>query len=292
MNHPGEIAYLTRIARPTVAVVTNAQRAHLAGMGTLETIATEKGSVFMGLSKPGVAVINVDDDWADLWRAQAANRDVMTFSFEQPADVSGSFQGHGLENQLSISAKGETVLVALALPGAHNARNALGAATAALAAGVALSAVRDGLLAFRGIKGRLQRRSGLNGATLLDDTYNANPDSVRAGIDVLAATVGKKILVLGDMGEIGEMTGQFHDEIGGYAKSQGVDMLLAFGESSALAAHNFGAGGQHFKKIENLIEVLSNELTTETTVLIKGSRFMRMERVADAVSAPVTEGRK
>ena len=292
MNHPGEIAYLTRIARPTVAVVTNAQRAHLAGMGTLETIATEKGSVFMGLSKPGVAVINVDDDWADLWRAQAANREVMTFSFEQPADVSGSFQGHGLENQLSISAKGETVLVALALPGAHNARNALGAATAALAAGVALSAVRDGLLAFRGIKGRLQRRSGLNGATLLDDTYNANPDSVRAGIDALAATVGKKILVLGDMGEIGEMTGQFHDEIGGYAKSQGVDMLLAFGESSALAAHNFGAGGQHFKKIENLIEVLSNELTTETTVLIKGSRFMRMERVADAVSAPVTEGSK
>ena len=292
MNHPGEIAYLTRIARPTVAVVTNAQRAHLAGMGTLETIATEKGSVFMGLSKPGVAVINVDDVWADLWRAQAANRDVMTFSFEQPADVIGSFQGHGLENLLSISAKGDMVQVALALPGAHNARNALGAATAALAAGVALSAVRDGLLAFRGIKGRLQRRSGLNGATLLDDTYNANPDSVRAGIDVLAATVGKKILVLGDMGEIGDMTGQFHDEIGGYAKSQGVDLLLAFGESSALAAHNFGAGGQHFKKLESLIEVLSNELTAEATVLIKGSRFMRMERVADAVSAPVTEGGK
>ena len=187
------------------------------------------------------------------------------------------------------------VQVALALPGAHNARNALGAATAALAAGVALSAVRDGLLAFRGIKGRLQRRSGLNGATLLDDTYNANPDSVRAGIDVLAATVGKKILVLGDMGEIGDMTGQFHDEIGGYAKSQGIDLLFAFGESSALAAHNFGVGGQHFKKIESLIEALSNELTAESTVLIKGSRFMRMERVADAVSTlstPVTEGSK
>jgi len=292
MNHPGEIACLTRIARPTVAVVTNAQRAHLAGMGTLETIATEKGSVFMGLSKPGVAVINVDDVWADLWRAQAANRDVMTFSFEQPADVIGAFQGHGLENLLTISAKGDIVQVALALPGAHNARNALGAATAALAAGVALSAVRDGLLAFRGIKGRLQRRSGLNGATLLDDTYNANPDSVRAGIDVLAATVGKKILVLGDMGEIGDMTGQFHDEIGGYAKSQGIDLLFAFGESSALAAHNFGVGGQHFKKIESLIEALSNELTAESTVLIKGSRFMRMERVADAVSAPSLEGGK
>ncbi len=165
----------------------------------------------------------------------------------------------------------------------------LGAATAALAAGVPLSAVRDGLNAFRGIKGRLQRRPGLNGAILLDDTYNANPDSVRAGIDVLAATVGKKILVLGDMGEIGDMTGQFHDEVGGYAKSQGIDRLLALGESSVLAAHNFGVGGQHFKKIEELIDVLSQELTSETTALIKGSRFMRMERVANAVSDALAE---
>lgn len=126
----------------------------------------------------------------------------------------------------------------------------------------------------------------MNGSLLLDDTYNANPDSVRAGIDVLAATVGRKILVLGDMGEIGEMTGQFHDEIGGYAKSQGIDQLFAFGESAALAALNFGAGGQHFKKIETLIEALVGELNPETTVLVKGSRFMRMERVANAVAEP------
>jgi len=292
MNHPGEIAYLTRIARPTVAIVTNAQRAHLAGMGTLETIATEKGSVFMGLAKSGVAVINADDVWTELWLSQAANRDVMTYSFERPADVTGRFQTHGLDNRLTITAQGETIDVSLALPGAHNARNALGAATVALAAGLPMSSVRDGLLAFRGIKGRLQRRPGLNGAVVLDDTYNANPDSVRAGIDVLAATVGKKILVLGDMGEIGDMTGQFHDEIGGYAKSQGVDRLLAFGESSALAAHNFGVGGQHFKKIETLIEALATELTAETTVLVKGSRFMRMERVADAVCATRAEGKQ
>ena len=292
MNHPGEIAHLTRIARPTVAIVTNAQRAHLAGMGTLETIATEKGSVFMGLAKSGVAVINADDAWTELWLSQAANRDVMTYSFERPADVTGRFQTHGLDNRLTITAQGETIDVSLALPGAHNARNALGAATVALAAGLSLSSVRDGLLAFRGIKGRLQRRPGLNGAVVLDDTYNANPDSVRAGIDVLAATVGKKILVLGDMGEIGDMTGQFHDEIGGYAKSQGVDRLLAFGESSALAAHNFGVGGQHFKKIETLIEALATELTAETTVLVKGSRFMRMERVADAVCATQAEGKQ
>ena len=285
MNHPGEIAYLTAIARPTVALVTNAQRAHLAGMGTIDAIAAEKGSVYHGLAEGGVAVINIDDRWADLWREQSSGRRVLSFAFERPADVGGRFQTRGLENHLAVSAQGEQIEVSLALPGAHNARNALGAVTAALAADVPLSAVREGLLAFRGVKGRLQRVDGLQGATLLDDTYNANPDSVRAGIDVLAATVGKKILVLGDMGEIGEMTGQFRDEVGGYAKSQGIDRLLAVGESSALAVHNFGGGGQHFKKFDDLIEALIAELTPETTVLIKGSRYMRMERVVAAVTA-------
>jgi UDP-N-acetylmuramoyl-tripeptide--D-alanyl-D-alanine ligase len=291
MNHPGEIAILTRIARPTVAVVTNAQRAHLAGMGTLASIATEKGSVFIGLAARGVAVFNLDDPWADLWRAQSANRRVLNFSFERAAEVSGSYQAHGLDNHLTITAQGEQIEVALTLPGAHNARNAVAAATAAIAAGVALSAVRQGLAAFSGIKGRLQRRPGLNGAVLLDDTYNANPDSVRAGIDVLAATIGRKILVLGDMGEIGDMSGQFHDEVGGYAKSQGVDLLFALGDSSVLAAHNFGAGGRHFTQINDLIDALSGELRPDTTVLVKGSRFMRMERVADALSiAPAPSG--
>ncbi len=283
MNHPGEIAYLARIARPSVALVTNAQRAHLEGMGTIEMIATEKGSVFVELDPQGVAVFLADDQWAALWRKQCADRRIMNYSFEHPADVTGRYLTHGLENQLEISVGGEQIEVSLALPGAHNARNALGAATVAVAAGIPLLAVRDGLNTFEGIKGRLQRRPGLNGAVLLDDTYNANPDSVRAGIDVLAATVGKKVLVLGDMGEIGDMTGQFHDEVGGYAKSQGIDLLLALGESSALAVHNFGSGGQHFKKVESLIDALSSELTPETTVLIKGSRFMRMERVSDAV---------
>jgi UDP-N-acetylmuramoyl-tripeptide--D-alanyl-D-alanine ligase len=285
MNHPGEIAYLTRIARPTVALVTNAQRAHLAGMGSLEAIATEKGSIYEGLNESGVAVLNADDQWADVWREQSARHRTMTFGLEKSAEVSGRCQMHGLENHLTLSVGGEQIEVALALPGLHNARNALAAATAALAAGVSLNVIRDGLAAFGGVKGRLQRRAGLNGATLLDDTYNANPDSVRAAIDVLAATIGKKLLVLGDMGEIGEMTGQFHDEIGGYAKSQGIDRLFALGESSALAAHNFGAGGQHFKKLDDLIQAVSAELTAESTVLVKGSRFMRMERVADAISA-------
>ncbi len=288
MNHPGEIAYLARIGRPTVALVTNAQRAHLEGMGTLDMIAAEKGSIFSGLDADGVAVFNALDQWAPLWRQQSAHCRRQCFALDAPAnveiDVIGQCQTHGLENRVVIVANGESIEVTLALPGTHNARNALGAAAAALAAGVSMESVRDGLVAFRGIKGRLQRRSGVHGATVLDDTYNANPDSVRAGIDVLAATVGKKILVLGDMGEIGEMTGQFHDEVGGYAKSQGVDRLLAFGESSVLAAHNFGAGGEHFRKIEDLIATLVAEMDAESIVLVKGSRFMRMERVVDAIT--------
>ncbi len=285
MNHPGEIGYLAAIAKPTVALVTNAQRAHLAGMGSLEAIATEKGSIYAGLGADGIAVINADDEWTDLWRAQNAGRRIVSFGFAASADVRGECQLHGLENRLTLFADGQRIDVALALPGLHNARNALAAAAAALAAGLPLSTVQAGLAAFRGVKGRLQLRAGPNGSTLLDDTYNANPDSMRAGIDVLAATVGRKILVLGDMGEIGEMTGQFHDEIGGYAKSQGVDRLFAFGESSLLAARNFGAGGTHYKKLEDLIEAVLPELTPDSTVLVKGSRFMRMERVADAIEA-------
>ena len=285
MNHPGEIAYLAQIARPTVALVTNAQRAHLEGMGTLATIATEKGSIFSGLADDGVAVFNADDPWADLWRSQSAHCRRLCFSLDGQADVSGTCRTHGLENHATLVVGSERIDVDLALPGRHNVRNALGAATAALAAGISLAAIKQGLTNFRGIKGRLQRRAGAHGAQLLDDTYNANPDSVRAGIDVLAATVGRKILVLGDMGEIGAMTGQFHDEVGGYAKSQGIDRLLAFGESSALAARNFGAGGEHFRQIEELVSALLAELTPDTVVLIKGSRFMRMERVIDAIAA-------
>jgi UDP-N-acetylmuramoyl-tripeptide--D-alanyl-D-alanine ligase len=174
----------------------------------------------------------------------------------------------------------------LALPGLHNARNALAAATASLAAGVPLAAVEAGLVNFRGLKGRLQRRDALHGAVLLDDTYNANPDSVRAGIDVLAATIGRKILVLGDMGEIGEMSAQFHDEIGGYAKSQGIDRLLSLGEASALAAHNFAAGGDHYRHIDQLIDDLTGELTSRPPFSSRDRVSCAWRRVADAISVP------
>ena len=287
MNHPGEIAYLTQLARPTVALVNNAQRAHLQGMGDLAEIAREKGSIFTGLAAAGVAVFNADDAQSAVWQAQvdAAGQRPLRFAVNQPAEVRGTLTQQGLDFLLALQTPAGEAQLVLPVPGRHNAVNALAATAACLAAGIALPQVVAGLQSFRGVKGRLQRRQGQQGAQILDDTYNANPDSVRAGIDVLASTIGKKILVLGDMGEIGEGSHQCHDEIGGYAKSQGVDRLYALGEASAQAVRNFGEGGRHFCNIDKLIAAVQKELAADTTVLVKGSRFMRMERVADALVA-------
>lgn len=285
MNHPGEIAYLTRLAQPTAALVNNAQRAHLEGLGGVAEVARAKGEIFEGLREGGMALINADDPFSALWRDLNGGRLMTSFGLDQPSDVQGRVTLKALGSTLAITAPQGAVEVALHVPGQHNARNALAAATAALAAGVSLDAVSQGLAAFGGVKGRLQVRPAKAGALLIDDTYNANPDSVRAAIDVLAATPGKKMLVLGDMGEIGGQAGQFHDEIGGYAKSQGVDQIFTLGELSELAARNFGAGGQSFESVEALLKALAPQLDGDTVVLVKGSRFMRMERVADALVA-------
>ena len=292
MNHPGEIGYLAPIGAPTVALVTNAQRAHLEGMGDLDEVAREKGAIFSGLSADGVAVVNADDAYAGLWRSMAAGHPVRTFAIDHAADVSGKVRQHGLEIAIELSAPEGNAALTLSIPGRHNARNAVAAAAACLAAGIPMTAVVAGLEAFSGVKGRLQRRTGKQGAEILDDTYNANPDSVRAGIDVLAATIGRKLLVLGDMGEIGEASGQYHDEIGGYAKSQGIDRLFALGDQAQLAVRNFGEGAKHYCNVDKLIAAVDKELGPETTVLVKGSRFMKMERVADALAAPVAPEEK
>ena len=285
MNHPGEIAYLTEIARPTVALVNNAQRAHLEGMGGLSEVAEEKGAIYAGLMDGGVAVVNADDAFCNYWRDLNAGRPVVSFGLDKPADVGATCECRGLSCFIRLQASVGEIEVMQRLPGRHNVRNALAAAAATLAAGVSAEAVRQGLTGFAGVKGRLQQKPALNGAILIDDSYNANPDSVRAAIDVLTASPGKTILVLGDMGEIGERAGQLHDEIGGYAKSQGVDRLYALGEFSEAAVGNFGAGGQHFHKVDDLIAALAPELGPDTVVLVKGSRFMRMERVATAITA-------
>ena len=283
MNHPGEIAYLTRLARPTVALVNNAQRAHLEGLGTVTEVARAKGEIFAGLDAAGVAVINADDPHAPLWRELCAGRTISAFGLTASAEVRGRWLPRGFAGRLELDTAAGSATVELAVPGEHNARNAVAAAAACLAAGVPLAVIAAALAGYAGVKGRLQRRAGVNGATVIDDTYNANPDSMRAAIDVLAGVPGRRILVMGDMGEVGAAAAQFHDEIGGHAKSRGIERLFALGSLTADAAHNFGEGARHFESIEALIAALKPELGSDTTVLVKGSRFMRMERVVAAI---------
>lgn len=285
MNHPGEIGYLTRLARPTAALVNNAQRAHLLGLGNLAEVAREKGTIYDGLGEDGVAVVNADDAHAAYWRTLNAGRRIVTFGIDAAAEVQGRCTLHGLGSRLEIDTPQGKIDISLQVPGLHNARNAVGAAALCLAAGATPEAIAAGLAAYAGTGGRLQRRPGPKGSTVLDDSYNANPDSMRAGIDVLASTPGRKVLVLGDMGEVGDASAQVHDEIGGYAKSKGVDLLYALGDMSAVAVGNFGDGGQHFADPEALVQALLGYLDTDTVVLVKGSRFMRMERVADRLAA-------
>jgi len=283
MNHVGEIDYLTRLTLPSVAVVNNAQRAHLEGLGSVQEVALAKGEIFVGLPADGVAVFNADDAQVNVWRELSRDRRQVSFGIHHIADVRGRFIVHGLGGELRLATPWGEIEVTLAVPGCHNARNACAAAAATLAAGAQPAAVKQGLEMFAGVKGRLQRRAGQKGALVVDDSYNANPDSMRVAIDVLASVPGKCIFVMGDMGEAGDAAGQFHDEIGGYAKSHGIDRLFCLGEMSVAAAANFGEGGQHFQRVADLVKALLPELDPQTTVLVKGSRFMKMERVVDAI---------
>jgi UDP-N-acetylmuramoyl-tripeptide--D-alanyl-D-alanine ligase len=284
MNHPGEITYLTHIAKPTIALVNNAQRAHLEGLGSLESVARAKGEIFAGLGDGGTAVINADDPHAQVWIDLNQVRPMIRFGLDHEADmVASAHDGLG-EELMQVRVDRETVDLKLPLAGRHNARNALAALAATRAAGVPLATAVAALTRFSGVKGRLQRQRGLHGALLIDDTYNANPDSMRAAIDVLVTEPGRRVFVMGDMGEVGETAGQVHSEIGGYAKSMGVDRLLCLGEHSTAAVHNFGAGAEHFTRIDDLVRAVKKELDAHMTVLVKGSRFMRMERVVDAIA--------
>ena len=287
MNRPGEIGYLTQLARPTVALVNNAQRAHLQGMGSVNEVAREKGAIYDGLAADGMAVINADDAFASYWKAINAGRRTLTFGLSAGADVTAQCTINGFGSDVALTSPQGDTNFRLQVPGQHNVRNALAAAAACLAAGISLAAVAEGLGGYTGTAGRLHLRKGAGDAVLIDDSYNANPDSMRAGIAVLAATPGRKILVIGDMGEIGEQSFQYHDEIGGYAKSEGVDFLFGLGEMSEVAARNFGEGGYHFTRLDDLVAAVKAELNENTVVLVKGSRFMKMERVVDALAEKV-----
>ena len=279
MNHSGEIDYLTRIAEPNVALINNASRAHLEGLGTEEAVARAKGEIFSGLQHHGTAVINADDKHVALWRALAGAHPLLEFGLDPQADVRGSWHPRGDGLRLDVTAPQGIFTADLQVPGAHNARNALAATAAAIALNISLETIAVGLQKFSGVAGRLQRKPALNGAVLMDDTYNANPASVRAAIDVLAQSGGKRVLVLGDMGELGEQARKFHAEIGRDARNAGIERLYALGALSEAAVSEFGDGARHFERIEDLQGTLEKELDANTTVLVKGSRFMKMERV-------------
>jgi UDP-N-acetylmuramoyl-tripeptide--D-alanyl-D-alanine ligase len=279
MNHLGEIDYLTQIAAPDVALINNASGAHLAGLGSVEAVAQAKGEIFNGLQHHGTAVINADDIHAALWRALAGAHPLLEFGLDPQADVRGTWQPRGYGSRLEVTTPQGIFTADLQVPGEHNARNALAATAAAIALNISLETIARGLEIFGGVAGRMQRKSALHGASLIDDTYNANPASMRAAISVLAQAAGKHILVLGDMGELGGDAPKFHAEIGGEARRAGIEKLYALGSLSEEAVREFGSGAQHFDRIEDLQDALEKELDANTTVLVKGSRFMKMERV-------------
>ncbi|MBI3479500.1 MAG: UDP-N-acetylmuramoyl-tripeptide--D-alanyl-D-alanine ligase [Nitrosomonadales bacterium] len=285
MNHPGEIHYLTQLATPDVALINNASGAHLEGLGSVEGVAQAKGEIFSGLKHHGTAVINADDAHAPLWRALAGAHPLLEFGLNPEADVSGVWQPHGYGLRLEVSAPQGKFMADLQVPGEHNARNALAATAAASVLNIPLETIVAGLEKFSGVAGRLQYKAAINGAVLIDDTYNANPASMRAAISVLAQAGGKRILVLGDMGELGNDAAIFHAEIGGEAKRAGIEKLYALGELSSNAVREFGGGAQHFGCIEDLQALLEKELDENTAVLVKGSRFMKMERLVYGLEA-------
>ena len=279
MNHPGEIAAITAIAQPTVGLVNNAQREHQEFMESVEAVARENGGVIQGLPADGVAVFPSDDPYTSLWRTYAGQRKVLTFGLSQDADVTCAFQVNDFGSDLSITAGGKQFQVKLSAAGVHNVRNALAATACALAIGVSEDAVIRGLEAFAPVNGRLQRKKAKSGALVIDDTYNANPDSVRAAIDVLSHAAAPRVLVLGDMGEVGDEGPQFHVEIGNYARDSGIEHLLTLGALATHASGAFGKGAAHFDDIDSIIKATEGLVTAGTTALVKGSRFMKMERV-------------
>ena len=287
MNHPGEIARLAAIAQPTVAVVNNAQREHMEFMASVEAVARENGSVITALPADGVVVLPAADDYTPLWRQLAGSRTVWTFAIggdptlatvraDEPTWADGAWQVRATTPQGPLAC-------ALRIAGRHNVLNALAATACALAAGVPLAFVAAGLAAFEPVKGRSRALALAGGATLVDDSYNANPDSVAAAIAVLAALPGPRLLVLGDMGEVGDAGPAFHAEAGAQARAAGIEHLLTLGAQSVGTAAAFGTGARHFDDVQALIAAALALRPGMASLLVKGSRFMRMERVVDAL---------
>jgi UDP-N-acetylmuramoyl-tripeptide--D-alanyl-D-alanine ligase len=288
-NRIGDVAELVRLARPTVGLITNAGAEHLEGFGDLDGVARGEGEMVAGLSPDATAILNADDAYAGYWRKMANAARIVTFGVHAPADftarnpVQAIEQGEFATRFTLLCPLGERAIL-LKAGGSHNIVNALGAASAASAAGASLDDIAAGLADFRAVSGRLQLKTGLRGSWIIDDSYNANPSSVRAGLEVLRALSGHTWLVLADMAELGEHTSDSHAHMGSYARVCGVKRLFAFGSQSTRAVETFGSGAEWFPDADSLIRRLQAELSPGITVLIKGSRVNRLERVVQALT--------
>ncbi|AGA91799.1 UDP-N-acetylmuramoyl-tripeptide--D-alanyl-D-alanine ligase [Thioflavicoccus mobilis 8321] len=289
-NHAGEIAYLTAIARPAAALITGAGRAHLEGFGSLEGVARAKGEIIAGLPAQGTLVAPSESPFLALWRELADGRRVLTFGLDGAADVAADpsqvrtrWDDGGFRTEFEVRHGELRLPIVLPLAGQHNVRNALAAAALTLAAGAPPGAIAAGLARIAPVPGRLAPFSGLAGSRLIDDSYNANPDSVAAAIAVLTALSGRRHLALGDLGELGPEAARLHEEIGQVARAAGVECLHAVGELSAHAVATFGPGGLHYSDQGALIAALRGALGAGDVVLVKGSRAAGMERVVAAL---------
>ncbi len=289
MNHPGEIDYLAKLVKPSVALINNAQREHLEFMVTVDAVADENGAVLASLAANGTAVFPADSPYADRWRTLAGAQRVMTFALTGSADVTGTARWQGNQWQVFATTPAGAVVFSLHIAGRHNVKNALAATACALAAGAPLAAVAAGLGAFVPVKGRsraLSVRVHGRDITVVDDTYNANPDSMQAAIEVLAELVAPRLLVMGDMGEVGDQAPRLHQEAGALARTHSIEMLLTVGEQSAHAQMAFtgqNSAAGHFDDMTALLAAVDAALPGVNSVLVKGSRFMKMERVVQAI---------
>lgn len=286
-NHLGEIAYLSQMVNPDVALITNIEPAHLQGFGSMAGIARAKAEIFSGLSVEGTAVINADDSFSNKWQQQLASYRVVRFGLSKKSDFSATHiqvDAQGKATFLLHASRGEECRVGLTLPGQHHVMNALAAAAAASQLGAELADIKSGLEKTQPVPGRVNVIKTKTGATIIDDSYNANPSSVAAGLKLLAHYPGRRILVMGDMGELGENADRYHREVGQLAKELNVEEVYTCGALSALTAEAFGVKAKHYANQEELIVALKLKLQSKVTVLIKGSRSARMDKVAAALT--------
>jgi UDP-N-acetylmuramoyl-tripeptide--D-alanyl-D-alanine ligase len=285
MNHFGEIAYLTQMVMPQVAIVNNAATAHLQGVNDLAGVAKAKGEIFQGLSATGTAILNADDTFCGYWQGLIEGKKYLSFGIQNSADISAIIHEskHPFKQQITIITPKGNIEVLLPLLGQHNVMNALAATATCLALNISLEAIKKGLENIEPAKGRLQVHSFAQDIHLIDDTYNANPASLQAAINVLASFEGDKVLVLGDMRELGDNASDLHANMGKVIKAAGIQHLYTYGELSKAISENFGKDATHFPEQQQLIETIKKELRPHSTYLIKGSRSMKMENVVNAI---------